>query len=110
MKREYVHLNCCDGGAKTVFLRVEEDEFVFGGYPKPTWRIHRWLDDRQCYETAIVQYCPHCGIKVPDVVPVEPAPQTMRVTDGGYYCDTCKKRLHACQCLYPEQAWRIADE
>lgn len=57
----------------------------------------------------LLKACPYCAAALPAIVPVDPPPSPMcSVTDGGYYCDTCKERLDACVC-YPEfMAWQAA--
>lgn len=46
------------------------------------------------------KFCPYCATPLPKMVRKNPMPEGIcRVTDGGYYCDTCKERLHACRCL-----------
>ena len=47
------------------------------------------------------KFCPFCGTPVPKMQRVD-KPDVCRVTDGGYYCDTCKERLSNCLCDPPE--------
>lgn len=52
------------------------------------------------------EYCPFCGTHVPNMVRKNPPPPNIcRVTDGGYYCDTCHERLDGCICNPPESAF-----
>jgi hypothetical protein len=52
------------------------------------------------------EYCPFCGTHVPNMVRKNPPPpHVCRVTDGGYYCDTCKQRLNECICDPPSAAF-----
>ena len=45
------------------------------------------------------EYCPFCGTPVPKMVRKNPPPPHIcKVTDGGYYCDTCTERLDGCIC------------
>lgn len=48
--------------------------------------------------------CPFCSTKLPEVELKTRMPKNiMTITDGGYYCDTCKDRLNCCDC-YPSEA------
>ena len=52
------------------------------------------------------EYCPFCSYPLPKMVRKEPPPPHIcRVTDGGYYCDTCKQRLNECICDPPGAAF-----
>lgn len=47
----------------------------------------------------VPQFCPYCGTPLPKMRRKDPVPKTVcRVTDGGYYCDTCRERLDYCLC------------
>lgn len=49
--------------------------------------------------------CPFCTKKLPEIeLKTTKIPKKIRmITDGGYYCDCCKKRLQNCKC-YPSEA------
>jgi len=51
------------------------------------------------------KFCTFCGEALPKMVrkATPPIPLCI-VTDGGYYCDTCKQRL-PCTCLPPSAAF-----
>lgn len=50
--------------------------------------------------TPAPKFCPYCATPLPKMVRRNPMPEGVcRVTDGGYYCDTCKERLMGCKCL-----------
>ena len=52
------------------------------------------------------KFCCYCGLSLPKMVRKKKFPShTCVVKDGGYYCSTCKERLHACRCLPPEFAF-----
>lgn len=54
------------------------------------------------------KFCPYCGVSLPKMRRKNPAPENVcRVEDGGYYCSTCKERLHACLCDPPEAAFEF---
>lgn len=98
---------CCEQVEETgsVFL-VVPDSFVNGDLAtKPKWGIVAYHPQWETTTHILVDYCPHCGERLPAVVPVEPKGKVCLVTDGGYYCETCKKRLSECQCLPPAFRW-----
>ncbi len=58
-----------------------------------------------------INFCPWCGKKLPELIKSETPPEPLcRVTDGGYYCDTCGERLHGCQCHPPWAAYEVKNE
>lgn len=64
----------------------------------------KWNDNRP--EPKV---CPYCSTSLPKMKRKKPVPKDVcRVTDGGYYCDTCEKRLNCCICLPHEFAWEPA--
>lgn len=57
-------------------------------------------------DTPAPKYCPFCGTGLPFMVRVESPPEPLCViTDGGYYCDTCRERADACLCYPPTCAF-----
>jgi hypothetical protein len=55
-----------------------------------------------------VKFCPFCGKAVPEFEKNPKPPQPLcKVTDGGYRCDTCGKRLNECKCFSPDFIWRV---
>ncbi len=56
--------------------------------------------------SGFVSHCPWCGTKLPamQLKPKFPA-RVCTITDGGYYCDTCEKRLISCDCPLPGEQW-----
>jgi len=58
-----------------------------------------------CAQGIQMSRCPFCGTRLPEVeLKSLRMPQKICViTDGGYYCDTCNKRLDSCRC-YPSEA------
>ena len=55
-----------------------------------------------------VRFCCYCGLGLPKMVRKKKFPRhTCVVTDGGYYCNTCKERLGSCRCLPPEFAFEL---
>lgn len=110
-------LQCCQAARDTgaVFLQFSFDAIYESegqeGH-KPTWQIclpeayhHRVATDGVRKSPPVVTHCPFCGTPVPEIVPRETTNKICRVIDGGYYCDTCGERLHACRCMPPEYAW-----
>ena len=60
-----------------------------------------WLRDQPS-----PKFCPFCAARLPKMRRKDQVPKDVcRFTDGGYYCDTCKERLHACICLPLAAAW-----
>lgn len=112
-----VHPNCCAAIQKYPLLtfRVkypESDSATASG--KWAVRVDEgfWYDyyteDLSKYigEMPEPEYCPFCGTHVPKMVRKDPPPpHVCRVTDGGYYCDTCKQRLNECICDPPSAAF-----
>jgi hypothetical protein len=48
--------------------------------------------------------CPFCAAKLPEVELKTKIPQkVLSITDGGYYCNSCKERCQCCRC-YPMEA------
>jgi hypothetical protein len=59
-------------------------------------------------EQPAAKFCPYCGAPLPTMRRKAIIPATvMRVTDGGYYCDTCKERMSNCFCDPPEAAFEV---
>ena len=58
-----------------------------------------------------IKFCPFCGQNPGEVVrnPTPPEP-ICRITDGGYYCDTCKERLRGCFCNPPSCLFVVKSE
>jgi hypothetical protein len=52
------------------------------------------------------KFCPFCGKDMPEIVlRFNPPEKIVTCSDGGYYCDTCSKRLNECQCYPPQWKW-----
>jgi hypothetical protein len=121
-ENDIIYSNCCDN--PVAFLTHSYDELYAPDCKdvKPHWVVmslltHQEIDGgrvwhysfrdharRECTAT----YCPNCGKKLPDVVKKQNPPENItNVTDGGYYCATCKERLNACTCALPHMAWEI---
>lgn len=56
---------------------------------------------------ADAKHCPFCGTPVPEIEKLTVDVPICTVTDGGYYCDTCSKRLNECKCYPPEWPWKV---
>ena len=58
-----------------------------------------------------IYQCPSCGLHLPAIRKKDKPPEkVMTMTDGGYYCDTCKERLMCCECARPEELLEIAHD
>jgi hypothetical protein len=52
------------------------------------------------------EYCPFCSSTLPKMIRKDPPPPHLcRITDGGFYCDTCLERLDGCICDPPTSAF-----
>jgi hypothetical protein len=107
-----VVLKCCEEVQEnsTVFLGYENlDECNVSKKDIPVWMVRGWHTPFRCVSWARVNFCPHCGTPVPEIEPSKKRKRIQKVTDGGYYCDTCKKRLMECDCLPASHAWKIKE-
>lgn len=74
------------------------------GEVKPTWKVvSSGSDGDRSFE---VKFCPFCGKKLPDIEPSGSTEKICKITDGGYYCDTCGERLRVCECLPITANWK----
>ncbi len=53
-----------------------------------------------------IQFCPHCGTKLPEVERMENPPQPLWDGDDDY-CGTCDERNRCCECNPPSAGYRI---
>ncbi len=106
---------CCDYAKKYILLRYAE---YYTDNPRhfletiPFWRINGSRPEQEDYipasEESQIHFCPNCGKKLPQIKMKEVLPEkVMVISDGGYYCDTCGERLHACTCTHPEEMWEL---
>ena len=81
----------------------------FDGSLKPKWCVRTFpqLAPENFSEIVEVDFCPHCGTPVPEREPRVTDKKICRYSDGGYYCDTCKKRMMSCTCLPLPFHWQI---
>ena len=132
--REPLTPKCCPDIQRTEAILLEfSDEFFDGDVnARPTWRLqmsftnnlnairalqktegeglelHRDQITEVYEEWWNVKFCPFCSTALPDIEMRKECPKNICViSDGGYYCDTCKERLHACECLPPDHRWKI---
>ena len=92
----------CEGITPQWFIREADSEFsmftfdIDGKGTRLDWR------------PVPVSFCPYCGTKLPTPVKTTPLLHPIRkVTDGGYYCDTCGDRLACCRCWPELVGWRL---
>ena len=105
----FVMPNCCEKVQRhaAVFLSIDVYEDKPDYRKPPQWYGRTWNLKHHAESIQLVFFCPFCGEKLPRVIPSGiPGKFISRVTDGGYYCDTCKGRLRECKCLPPEFAWK----
>lgn len=100
----YVTPQCCEKAKNTaaVFLSID----IYSDEQKPKWVTRTHYTKYQSTSIREAYFCPFCSTAVPEIVPSGETKPICSVTDGGYYCDTCKERLNCCTCLPPELAWR----
>ena len=110
--QDIIFSNCCDH--PVAFLSHTDEELYQPNCHevKPHWIVIT-LDPRYSFRGSmkkwiVVEFCPNCGKKLPDVVKKEHPPEKIfNCKDGGYRCDTCGERNHACECACPHLAWEI---
>jgi len=55
---------------------------------------HKWWQKK-----GTPKFCPFCATPLPVMVLKNPIPANIQtITDGGYYCSTCRERLQCCVC------------
>lgn len=102
---------CCEEVKKnkTVFLRHSRKELYDNTEGqkglRPKWYTITWDLILNTFNRVQVKYCPHCNMKLPQIKRRRTKRKVCNVTDGGFYCDTCGKRLTECSCYPPEYAW-----
>ena len=111
--------HCCPYAEDYLTFRydeISEEESVewFQNNP-PYWTVRGaesdWRESHRFSQTPLnIKFCPACGTALPKLKLKAVLPKKiMIVTDGGYYCDTCKKRLDSCQCKRPKDMWEVDD-
>ena len=98
----------------TVIMSIKE----YDDYTKfePEWKticVDRKYSDKHhtSYMSRLAKFCPHCAKPLPNIVKKDNPPKRVRrITDGGYYCNTCDDRLISCMCLSPIYCWEINEE
>ncbi len=113
--RKFVTPKCCKEVKEnaTVYLSFmwpELNKILFGDLTiTPKWYIRSWNKEGQSESKTVAKFCPHCAKEVPEIELRQTAKKLCVVTDGGYYCDTCKKRWSHCKCLPLEFKWKPKD-
>ncbi len=121
-----IHPSCCDAMRKhqAVFLVMPDTFMEDDTETPPHWEIqsyrpynipaNEWANPQPWEKlfstmTAAVKCCPFCAEPLPEIVKVDVGDEKVCViTDGGYYCHTCDKRLMECTCLPPMAVWGTA--
>ncbi len=113
-ERRAIVPNCCENVKYLVSLHVDSSYFTADCKEEhlrlknetPKWKIMEF-GTLNCYFD--VEYCPCCGKKLPGVRLKKRSPKKIvAVSDGGYYCDICGRRLNECSCNIPEHRWEVA--
>jgi hypothetical protein len=109
------HPKCCAKALRyrTVYFSVQEVYDVCEpkeGRWRPVYIPMDWdpnVRDTPWYEgLPDAKFCGFCGELLPKMTRLKTPPQPLcRITDGGYYCDTCEQSLEACECLPPSAAF-----
>lgn len=96
----YIRLACDHDKLTYVEHRTAAAYFAAARANPPPWALWTVPDG------ARIRFCPFCGAAVPAIRLRKRPPKRIRVvTDGGYYCDTCKLRLESCGCASIERLW-----
>lgn len=91
---------CCKAAGATQSYR--EAKLYFWVSPDKDEPGHGW----SLWEiTGFVSFCPWCGVKLPEMKQGPVTGKVVVITDGGYYCDTCRERLDNCECHAPAEFW-----
>lgn len=88
---------------------------TYEGEPEnPRWAIVVEMPrlHTDCYnwetEYLTVTKCPFCQSSMPELILKENPPSPMqKISDGGYYCDTCEERLLCCRCHMAESKYEV---
>lgn len=110
MTTKFITPNCCKTvkETKSIILDVDYLAYIDGDTEQiPKWYTHGWWEVFQTWKKEEASFCPHCGTPVPEIEPAERKAKICTITDGGYYCDTCTKRLGDCRCLPVVFRWRV---
>jgi len=109
----FVTPGCCNEVEKmhTVFLRHSRDELYKESEEgqrgkEPEWYCMAFDIKGGMFDRVRVTFCPHCSKRLPDVERRETDQPICDTTDGGFYCNTCQKKLIECECYPPEYAWK----
>jgi hypothetical protein len=109
--KQFITPHCCREMEYFASVYLSMDIYRDGGDKKvPKWHVRTWDESYQCKSEREAKFCPHCGTPVPKVVPSNYKGKICKVTDGGYYCDTCGERLMACKCKPSEFAWKAEEK
>lgn len=122
----FVYPDCCETARKSMTIRLR---YLGDSYPsakdendiesvvnaRPSWVLlgqnyedGSGLDLPRYFEAKC---CPFCSSKMPEIrlKKKEDMPEKIcRFSDGGYHCDCCGERLHACDCSPAWFCWEIA--
>jgi hypothetical protein len=109
-KRSFVTPECCQKVQDEAGICLKATESFWKGdiETPPQWIVRvagYWVNSNSfgCTEAA---FCPFCATPVPPIEKRQTDQKITKVTDGGYYCDSCKKRCNCCTCLPAEFYWQ----
>ena len=109
----FVTPKCCNEVKEkhTVFLRHSRDEIYTRNRSgqkdlEPEWYCMIYDTKGGMFDRVKVNFCPHCSKRLPDIERRKTDKPICDITDGGFYCNTCKRKLCECGCYPPEYAWK----
>lgn len=114
-----VLFECCEEAKKHKAIEFcYTDGMDYDAGIKPVWGVMGRIDigtrwTTECRSRVEAKFCPFCAKPVPEIEPKpkdERPEKIQKITDGGYYCDTCGKRCNECVCAPCWQAWQPKQE
>lgn len=107
-RRLYVTPECCQQAIDTAAVHLTlPPEFCNGDLTTPPeWAVMVPDPDYNSWNHVSAKVCPFCAAPVPEIEKRQTTEKVMVVTDGSYYCDTCKERVMCCKCLPGSFHWQ----
>ncbi len=110
-RTKYVTPKCCEKVQNHLTVLLEVDYTQPVDKQNPHWVVRGMNDSQNAIEMYLpCDFCPHCGEPTPQIKLRETDEDICVVTDGGYYCETCKQRVDSCKCEAPAYRFEPAEE
>jgi hypothetical protein len=103
-----VRPTCCEAAQNYPIVSFIAHNPEDGSLAEGSWeaninyKFSSLFDNYRNYENKpSVKFCSYCGKKLPNMVLTKKdvsKKHICKITDGGYYCDTCNQRLDSCFC------------